>query len=99
MSEVKQTLGVKDTKELFVGVISLAAVLATRLKDGAQVADAVAIMDMLKNDAEFKAKLEAARDGVQNVKGEIADLTVMEGFELMQAAVPELKKLLEALKK
>lgn len=96
MSEV---VGIQETKELLVAVNELSIELIKHLKDGVQVADAVAILDTLKNNADFKAKLEAGYTNVQAVPAEIKDLSLVEGGELVMTQISYLPKILEAAKK
>lgn len=83
---------IKETEELVVGLLDLAIFLKSRLKDGVDVGDAVALFQKLVGDAEFKAKMEAAFKGVNQVQGEVTDLDLNETIRLIQviaAKVPE----------
>lgn len=93
-----ETAGIVETKELLVGVNELSMELIKHLKDGVQVGDALAILDTLKNNADFKAKLEAAYTNVQAVPAEIKDLSIAEGVELAMVQVAYLPKILAAAK-
>ncbi len=90
--------GVKETKELAVGLIAIAALLAKNFKDGIQAADAVMIFDKLKNDAELKEKLESAYKDIEMVKGEVSEIDFAEVIEIFVAVMPEFKNLIEAIK-
>lgn len=96
MSEV---LGIKETKELVIGVNELAVELVKHLKDGVQVTDALAILDTLKTNEDFKAKLAAAYENVQAVPAEVKDISLVEGMELVMAQAAYLPKIIEAAKK
>lgn len=98
MDEVK-SYGVKETKELLIGVNELSVFLVELLKDGAQVGDAVAMIDKLKNDPDFQAKMMAAYDQVNQVPAEIKDLSMVEGIELVMVQAQYVPKILEAAKK
>lgn len=93
------TYGIKETKELLVGVNELSVFLVERLKDGAQVGDAVALIDKLKNDPDFQAKLAAAYDQINQVPAEVKDLSLMEGIELVMVQANYVPKIIEAAKK
>lgn len=90
--------GVKETKEVMVGFLVIASLMAKHFKDGVQVADFAQIMAKVAADEELKAKIEAAYKDVELVKAEVSDLSMAEGFELVSAALPELMKLVEAIK-
>lgn len=76
---------IKETKELLIGVNELSLLLVKNLKDGLQVGkDVAAIFTELLSNDDLKAKLEAAYQGVDKVKGEVKDLTLTEGLELVQ---------------
>lgn len=89
-------VGVKETKEMLVGVFAVATLLVARFKDGVGVDDAAAIYDKLKNDAEFKAVITAAYLGYEQIPGEVKDIDVGEGFELAGHMLPEILKLIKA---
>lgn len=92
--------GVKETKELLVGVNELALILVARLKDGFQASeDIAAIIAKLQADEDFKAKMKAAYDGVAAIPDEVKDLDLAEGIELALAQAAYVPKILEAAKK
>lgn len=97
MSE--QQHGVKETKEVAVGLIVIATMLATHFKDGVQVADAAAIFAQLQTDSELKAKLEAAYKDIELVKVETKEVSAAELIEVLMAVLPELSQLIKAIKK
>lgn len=90
---------VKNTKEVVVGFLAIATMLAESFKDGVQVADFAVIMAKIAADADLKAKLEAAYADIELVKNEVADISLVEGLEIVEACVPEIKKLMVAVKK
>lgn len=95
----KNHMGIKETLEALVGVNEVAILLATRLKDWVGVDDFAAVWEKLQNDAEFKAKLEAAYNGVAQVPTEIKDLEISEVVTLVMTQAAYVPKLVEALKK
>lgn len=89
----------KETKELAVGLVAIAAVLAESFKDGVQVADIGAILAKIGSDEVLKAKLVAAYQDIELVKTETKDVSTVEVLEVVGALLPEIEKLLLAIKK
>lgn len=99
MSE-EQKHGVKESKELLIGVNELSLVLMKHLKDGFQAGkDAAAILGELVANEEVKNKLVEAVQGVDKVPAEIKDLSLEEGVELGMVQVGYVSKIVDALKK
>ncbi len=94
MEEVKVELGVKETKEAILALVILGKFVAERLKDGAQLDDALALGTKLVGDAEFKAVVLAGVEGIDKVPAEIKDLSMVDALELAQV----LPQILAALK-
>lgn len=90
--------GIKETKEALVGVNEVAIFLVSRLKDGVQVGDFTAMFDKLTQDTVFKAKMEAAYNGVALVPSEISDLDVNETVELSLTQLQYVPLIVAALK-
>jgi len=90
---------VKETREALVGLLEVACVLAERLRDGADVGDAMAVWAKLQSDSEFALKLSTAYQGVGAVPAELGDLTTGELVELVTTVLSYLPKLVAALKK
>jgi len=75
---------IKETKELLVGINELSLLLTKHLKDGLQVGkDVTAVFTELLSNEDLKAKLESAYKGVDLVQGEMGDLSLSEGLELV----------------
>lgn len=89
----------KNTKELAVGFIALSAVLAESFKDGVQMADLAQIFAKIQAEPELQAKLVAAYADIELVKEELKDVSAVEVVEVVSAALPEIMKLLQAIKK
>lgn len=90
--------GIKETKELLVGAFALTAVIVKELKDGFQAQkDISAIVGQLLLNPEFKAKLEAAASGIDAIGGEIKDISLLEGFELVGVVTSEAQKLVAVI--
>ena len=93
-------VGIKETKELVIGANELAVLLVERLKDGFQVGEDVsAVIAKLSGDADFKAKMEAAYQGVGQVGAEAKDLDLAEGLELIMVQATYVPKIVAAAKK
>jgi hypothetical protein len=90
--------GIKETKEALVGVNELSLVLISRLKDGLQPADVVALLAKLQGDEEFKNKLVAAAQGIKELPAEIKDLQLIEAVDLLMTQLDYLPKIAEAAK-
>lgn len=89
--------GIKETKEALIGVNELALFLVKRLKDGADLNDALAIWEKLQKDDEFKEILQKAWDGYQAVPNETKDLNVPEAIELISVQLEYLPKFVDEL--
>lgn len=90
-----EAVGIKESKELIVGIMHIAALLGARLKDGVQIDDFPAFMDGVKED---KA-IEEAFKGLGGIPAEMKDLSVGEGFELSVAVLAEVPKIIAAVVK
>ena len=89
----------KDSKELVIGLLAIAALLAEKLKDGVQVADIGEIVAKIAADEVLKAKIEAAYVDIEKVPSEVQAATVSEVVEILAAALPEVLNLINAVKK
>jgi hypothetical protein len=89
---------VKETKEVVIGLLVIAKELALAFKDGVQVADAAVLFAKLQEPA-IKDKLMAAYENIDLVKEEVKEVSLAEGLGIIQAALPELMALIEAVKK
>lgn len=90
--------GIKETKEALVGVLEVAVLLTKALKDGIQISDVGVIIDALRHDEEFKAKMAAAVKDISLVKTEMADCSAVEAIELAVAGVAYVPKIIGAMK-
>lgn len=91
--------GIKETKELLVGLNEVTLYLIGLLKDGPQLSDVGAFFAKLQSDPEFKAKIEAAYNGFSLIGEELGDLSVSEGLELAKTQFNYVDDLLAALRK
>lgn len=91
--------GVKETKEALVGLLRLSKVLAESFKDGVQAADFTIVLAKITGDAALQQALMDAYNGIDKVGTELGDLSLGEGFDLIQASIPEVLALVETLRK
>lgn len=89
----------KNTKELAIALVAIAALLAENFKDGVQVADLGAIFAKISADEVLKAKLVEAYADIELVKEETKEVSAAEVLEVVAALVPEIQALLVAIKK
>lgn len=95
----QQKYTVKETKEFMIGINEISLLLVQRFSDGMQLDDATAIWDKIRNDPDFRAKVEAAYDNYQLIPKELGDLDMAEGMELGATQLQYVPKFLTALKK
>lgn len=93
------SVGIKETKELLVGVNELSLVLLKAFKDGIQAKDALELFEAIRSNPELQAKLMQAYEGYGSLPAEMSDVSLAEGLELAQTQLEYLPKILEALKK
>ena len=93
-----ESAGIKETKEVVVAAVSLAAVLAAAFKDGVQAEDFAVVFAKIQGDEALKAKLLDAYNGADKVPSEAKDLSLAESLEILVAVIPEIKKLIEAVR-
>lgn len=94
-----EKVGIKETKEALVAVLSLSAVMAEKLKDGAQLSDAVEVWAKFQSDEAFKSQLIIAWENAKAIPGECQDIDMSEALEILMVAIPGVKKILEGLAK
>lgn len=99
MTELVEAQGIKETKELIIGVLEIGVLMIERFGDGVNLGDLLAIMNKLVFDKDFKGKISNAFDGVDKVQLEIKDLSKEEIAELVVMLLPELMSILTKLKK
>lgn len=102
MSEVAAApaaVGIEELKAVQIAANELSIFLINQLKDGIQLTDAVAVFEKIVSDADFKAKILAAAEGISKVPAEIKDLTLPEAAELITIQISYVPKLVEAFKK
>lgn len=96
MSEEKH--GIKETKEALKGALKLTVFITKRLKDGADLQDAMALYTKWQSDPEFKKCLQDAYTDISKVGDEINDLSIAEAIELGSLLIEDVPALIDALK-
>lgn len=91
--------GTKETKEMLIGFLKLAALLAESFKDGVQAADALVVIQKIQSDEALKAALVEAYNGIDKIPAEMKDLSTAEAIELIAAALPEIAALVKVISK
>lgn len=86
-------VGIKETKEMVIGANEVSLIMISKFRDGVQFADFTELYTELKEDAEFKAAMNAAYDNYQAIPAEIADIDAGEGLELAEVQLPYITKL------
>ena len=86
---------VKEMKEMMVGLMEIALLLAKEFKDGVQIDDFMDIFMALKDDPKF---MEAFK-GLKEIPAEAKDLDLNEGMELAMMVMAYVPKFIEAMKK
>lgn len=95
---MSEQIGVKETKELVVGLLKILTVMVKQFKDGAQASDAAELYENIVKNPEVKAAIMAAYEGYDKVPEEVKDTSVIEFAQLVGASIPELIKLAEEIK-
>lgn len=88
----------KEGVESLVGFLALATVLAEHFKDGVQVEDLGPVLAKLQSEP-VKGQLMAAYNGIELVPAEMKEIELMDVLVVLPALVPEIMKLMQALKK
>ena len=91
--------GIKETKELLVGVNELSIFLISRLRDGLDTGDFVAFYKKITEDDKFVDFMKVAYQDIGKVPEELGDIDLFEGFELSKLQLEYVPKILEALGK
>lgn len=91
--------GIKETKELLIGINEVVVFLVTIFKDGLDLEDFGAIWRKLVDDKDFRSKLEAAYGDFSKVSEEFSDLNLAESMEILKIQADYVTKIMEALKK
>lgn len=91
--------GIKETKEMLEGIHEITLFLITIFKDGVDFSDFGAIWDKITDDADFRAKVEAAYEGYKKIPEELKDLELDEGLELAMDQIKLVPRYVDVLRK
>lgn len=89
----KQDVG--ETREMLVGVMEMAVMMAELFKDGVDVGDFMEMFMRLRSDDRFVKAFQ----GMHEIPAEAADLSLEEGAELVGVVMPYVPKIVAAMKK
>lgn len=89
--------GVKETKEVMIAFLKIAALLAVNFKDGVQAGDMVTIFQKIASDDVLKEALQSAYSDIEKVPSEVKDLQISEVIELLVCALPEVQALIKSI--
>lgn len=98
-TELKEEVGIKETREAVKGAGVLLLFILTRLKDGVGIDDAIAIFAKFQTDEEFKTVLVEAYKGAEKIKGEVKNIDLIKGLTLGKDVMDLIPQILEVLKK
>ena len=87
----------KETKELIVALALVGKLVVDRVKDGVDLADAVAVAQALLADGKLKDAVALAVKDIDKIDDELKDFSVAKGLELA-SVIPELLAILQAPK-
>lgn len=74
---------ITETKEAAEGIVKLVSFIIKRSKDGIGVDDAMALVQQLLFDDEFKSVLVAAVKGADKIPTELRDISLEEAVQLL----------------
>jgi hypothetical protein len=86
------SLGIKESKESLIALVSLGAFLVEAGKDGFDLNDLTGLVGKIFSDAKFRDLLEAGVKGSGEIAAELKDLSGAEAVELVAALVDALRK-------
>ena len=89
----------QDIKDVLVGLLAISALLAEEFKDGVQASDIADIIVKIQGNEELKQKIILAYNEIDKVPSDLKSLTLAEGLEIVAFAIPEIVKLVGAIKK
>ena len=86
---------VKEMREMIVGVMEMALMMADLFKDGVDAADFMEMFVRLQADERFIAAFE----GMKEIPAEAKDIDLEEAMELAAVVMPYVPKLVAAMRK
>ena len=98
MADAVVPQGTKEIKEVIIALGAVLPPLVKVLKDGVQATDAVALYNELVGNAEVKAAILAAADGIKLIPAEVKDLDAAEIAEIAVLGVQQTLSVVKALK-
>lgn len=89
--------GIKESKEMLVGMNELNLLLIHGFKDGVQFSDFPSFYQSITSRPEIQEKMKAAYDGYAKIPAEIKDIDAGEGMELAAVQVAYVPKIKDVL--
>jgi hypothetical protein len=87
--------GIKETKEALEAFNEIGLFVASQIKDGVGVEDALALYSKIVSDEAFKSIIVNAYDRYDQIPAEIKDIDMGEGLELAKVQMDYVDKYLE----
>lgn len=84
----------KNTKEAILAAVVIGKFIQERLKDGAQLEDAMALGQVLLLDGEFKRIVTEGYKDADQIDDEFKDFNMAKAMELAQV-IPEIVRLIQ----
>jgi hypothetical protein len=91
-------MNIKETSEFLKGNLELLVFLISRMKDGTDFGDAVAVYQKITSDSEFRTLVIDAYEGIAMIKNEVVDIELSETIQLVNVFLAYLPKLVAAVK-
>lgn len=88
----------EEVKAILDCLIEMGLILSEDFKDGIQTEDFLHILEKINKNEVLKEKLKFAYNNIDKVKGEVSDMTWVEGIELVAYVTPKLIATVKAIK-
>lgn len=96
--KMEAKVGIKETQEMLDLMHELAIFMIKRLRDGVDMGDAMAVLDLFLKDEDFRMKLKAAIEGASKIPSEMMDLDVNESMALAMGMISKVPMYIDAIK-
>lgn len=91
--------GIKETQDLLVAGNEIAVLAVAQLKDGFQLGeDFAAVWAKIRDNADFRLKMQVAYEGIAAVPAEVKDIDLQEAMILAGVQLSYVPKYIEAIK-
>ncbi len=89
---------INETKDVLNALNKLSLEMIKVFKDGAQMQDIAAVLNMIATNEDLKVALYAAYKDISSVPSELKDIDVMEAIELAQIQLSFVPQIVASLK-